>query len=166
MDETMPYVRPSKRVTLPSFIRQRHLPNVPEAREADFLMEHLNDPNYDLKKNRNLQLYSPSDIQTESHMGSNEHLIPRAGLKDSTEIDFDEYAFLFICSFLIQHHPASLLILKFELPSRASMIQPCPSIHSACDPVFLISCSCFPDIFSFWKVAFGPSLHCSFLRFE
>lgn len=33
--------------TVPQFLRPRHVPDVPE--DVDFLMEHLNDPNYDLR---------------------------------------------------------------------------------------------------------------------
>jgi hypothetical protein len=36
-----------KVVTLPHFIRPRHVQDVPE--DVDFLMDHLNDPNYDLR---------------------------------------------------------------------------------------------------------------------
>jgi OPT family small oligopeptide transporter len=35
---------------LPQFLRPRHVPDVPE--DVDFLMEHLNDPNYDLRSPR------------------------------------------------------------------------------------------------------------------
>ena len=34
-------------VALPQYTRPRHVPDVPQ--DVDFLMEHLNDPNYDLR---------------------------------------------------------------------------------------------------------------------
>ena len=103
MDETKPY--PSEKVMLPSFTHERrasrgHVSNVlsePEARDVDFLMEHLNDPNYDLERNKKVHpSYLASDIGTGSHTGSDGHLTLKAEPKNSTEIDFDEYAFLFI----------------------------------------------------------------------
>ena len=110
MEETKSHPSPNERVILPSFIRQRHVPDVPE--DVDFLMEHLNDPNYDLKKpvpshdarssdsleleNKKVHLsYSPSDIDAESHMGSDRYSTSRAESRNSTAIDFDECAFSF-----------------------------------------------------------------------
>jgi hypothetical protein len=34
-------------ISLPQFARPRHVPDVPE--DVDFLLDHLNDPNYDLR---------------------------------------------------------------------------------------------------------------------
>jgi hypothetical protein len=44
--------------TLPLFLRPRHIPDVPE--DVDFLMEHLNDPNYDLHSLRRASTSSTS----------------------------------------------------------------------------------------------------------
>jgi hypothetical protein len=46
--------------TLPLFLRPRHIPDVPE--DVDILMEHLNDPNYDL---RSIRRASTSTASTE-----------------------------------------------------------------------------------------------------
>jgi len=98
MDETKPH--PSEKVIPPSFTHERggHVPNVlSETRDIDFLVEHLNDPNYDLERNKKVHpSFFASDIDTESHAGSGGHLTLGAEPKNSTAIDFDEYAFLFI----------------------------------------------------------------------
>jgi len=81
MDETKPH--PSEKVIPPSFTHERG--------------EHLNDPNYDLERNKKVHpSFFASDIDTESHAGSGGHLTLGAEPKNSTAIDFDEYAFLFI----------------------------------------------------------------------
>jgi hypothetical protein len=99
MDETKPHPC-EKKAILPSSTHERrgHVSNVPsEARDIDFLMEHLNDPNYDLERNKKVHpSYFASDIDTGPHTGSDGHLTLRAEPKNSTAIDFDEYAFLFI----------------------------------------------------------------------
>ena len=45
-------------VSLPQLLRPRHVPDGPQ--DADFLQEHLNDPNYDLRN------YSKSIVSTDA----------------------------------------------------------------------------------------------------
>jgi hypothetical protein len=95
MDQTKFSSSRNEKFTQPSFIRLRRVPDVPE--DIDFLVEHLNDPNYDLERNKKVHpSFFASDIDTESHAGSGGHLTLGAEPKNSTAIDFDEYAFLFI----------------------------------------------------------------------
>lgn len=78
-------------------LRARHVPDVPE--DVDFLMEHLNDPNFDLTqsrppsfssiaKNKN-DLYN-SDIDAESQLDSDRYSSSRPESRNSTAVDFDE----------------------------------------------------------------------------
>jgi hypothetical protein len=87
-------VEPIEMMTL----RSRQLPDVPE--DVDFLMEHLNDPNFDLTKSYPPSTFSVatdtqakkiyaydrhSDYDTDSHFDSE-----RPGSRNSTAVEFDE----------------------------------------------------------------------------
>jgi hypothetical protein len=90
----------------PNFLRPRNVPDVPE--DVDFLMEHLNDPNYDLRRasfssasthsfemdsknphdrKRHSLDYKGSEFDSESQA---DYSTERAGSRISA-IDFDEY---------------------------------------------------------------------------
>ncbi|KAJ3574619.1 hypothetical protein NP233_g1653 [Leucocoprinus birnbaumii] len=78
-------------------LRSRHVPDVPE--DVDFLMEHLNDPNMDLKKSyppsmrsvstdfqgKKIYAYDQSDYDAESQFDTD-----RPSSRHSTTIDFDD----------------------------------------------------------------------------
>lgn len=82
----------------PDTFRARQLPDVPE--DVDFLMEHLNDPNFDLKKPRRSvhsptydfkeKKYSSSEIDGDSQFDYDRYSTERPESRNSTEIDFDE----------------------------------------------------------------------------
>lgn len=82
-------------------LRSRAVPDVPE--DVDFIMEHLNDPNFDLRsrppsftsvdKPGNQKPY-PQDTDAESQL-SDRYSTSRAESRNSTAIDFDEYAHFF-----------------------------------------------------------------------
>src|SRR4051794_19082324 len=48
MEDAKPYSSAADPGVGPHFLRPRHVADVPE--DVDFLMEHLNDPNYDLRR--------------------------------------------------------------------------------------------------------------------
>ena len=108
MDEIKSYPKRHEQVTLPSFRRKNRVPDVPE--DVGLFMEHLNDPNYDLRKplpslnartprssevenKKAHRSYSPSDSDTESYIGSDRYSTSRGESRNSTPIDFDECAF-------------------------------------------------------------------------
>jgi len=111
MDQTKFSSSRNEKFTPPSFIRLRQVPDVPE--DIDFLVEHLNDLNYDLTKPMSShnahrsysldlenmevhQLYSSdTDTQSSTTVRSDRHLSLSAEAGNSTEIDFDECAFVF-----------------------------------------------------------------------
>lgn len=73
-------------------LRARHVPDVPE--DVDFLLEHLNDPNFDLtsrlrEKRIKKDTYEPSHIDTESQFDSDRYS-SRAGSQITAVDDFDE----------------------------------------------------------------------------
>lgn len=87
-------------VSLPHFTTPRHIPDVPE--DIDFLMDHLNDPNFDLRHRSKVSLASTeipnkdgldkdkdSDFDTESQIGSTRY--SEASISDFA--DFDEYVY-------------------------------------------------------------------------
>ncbi|KAJ7771028.1 OPT oligopeptide transporter protein-domain-containing protein [Mycena maculata] len=98
-DDFKPYVSSSE--ALPQYVRRRTVPDVPE--DVDYMMDHLNDPNMDLKKPlaKHISLeslkdrkpevktgYAQSDVDAES---SDRYSAPsRAGSRDSTVIEFDD----------------------------------------------------------------------------
>ncbi|KAF8641045.1 hypothetical protein AX17_000689 [Amanita inopinata Kibby_2008] len=98
MDDTRFHNTAMEPVSSQSFFRQRHVPDVPE--DVDFLMEHLNDPNFDLKKpvapSINTQsteipkkkLYESSDLDTESQF--DRYSTSRAESRSSAAIEFDD----------------------------------------------------------------------------
>jgi hypothetical protein len=99
MEESKAYATGTENVAAPTY-RPRQMADVPE--DVDFLMEHLNDPNYDLKKgppsliSEELQqkkihmAYEQSEIDGESHYESDRYSTSRAESRNSTAIDFDE----------------------------------------------------------------------------
>ncbi|KAF7306551.1 OPT oligopeptide transporter [Mycena indigotica] len=89
-DDLKPYTSSSEE--LPQYVRRRHVPDVPE--DVDYMMEHLNDPNLELKRplmkpqSVKDKQYAPSDADAES---SDRYSMPsRAGSRDSTAIEFDD----------------------------------------------------------------------------
>jgi len=84
----------------------RSIPDVPE--NIDLYMEHLNDPNYEFTEISSSHprlneryIYEASDVGTESHYGSDRHLVSKTeSLRTSTAIDFEEYGLLSFCFFL------------------------------------------------------------------
>lgn len=103
MEEAKPYNSSMEAVAVPTFLRPRRVPDVPE--DVDFLMDHLNDPNYDLKKrmpspissdsiemsHKKIRMsYDPSEVDTESHFDSDRYSTSRAESRNSTAIEFDE----------------------------------------------------------------------------
>jgi hypothetical protein len=107
-------------------LRPRNVPDVPE--DVDFLMEHLNDPNFDLKKSRPPSARSvPYELKekkfhrtsseigdAESHI-SDRYSTSRAESRNSTNIDFDEYvlAVVFFVVILFIFLVANRPTLKF-----------------------------------------------------
>ena len=80
-------------------LRARHVPDVPE--DVDFLMEHLNDPNFDLTKSRppsfvsaetrtKKDFYESSDVDAESQFDSDRYSTSRAESQVTAVDDFDE----------------------------------------------------------------------------
>jgi hypothetical protein len=83
----------TERVNVPSTLRERNVPDVPE--DVDFIMEHLNDPNYDLKSRPPSFVSVDSkgyktDGEAESQFDSDRYSTSRAESRSSTAIDFDE----------------------------------------------------------------------------
>jgi hypothetical protein len=73
-------------------LRARHVPDVPE--DVDFLLDHLNDPNFDLSSRRaesriKKDTYESSDIDTESQFDSDRYS-SRAESQITAVDDFDE----------------------------------------------------------------------------
>lgn len=101
MEDSVSYTTATEHVSLPTY-RPRHSPDVPE--DVDFLMDHLNDPNYDLKTGyasrtavefrskppKDKESYELSDIDAESHYESDRYSTSRAESRNSTAIDFEE----------------------------------------------------------------------------
>lgn len=125
----------------------RHVPDVPQDAEFDdFMMEHFNDPNFDLHKRSKLNLASVeslpnkkdtafkdggSDFDTESHVESTGY--SDAPMSDFT--DFDEYVlplelFAIITYISLVSRPTP----RCARQSRALTTPPCPSAPSACGP--------------------------------
>ena len=86
-------------------LRSRHVPDVPE--DIDFLLEHLNDPNFDLTQSRppsfssagtrrktKKDIYESSDVDAESQFDSDRYSISRAESQVTAVDDFDEWVFL------------------------------------------------------------------------
>jgi hypothetical protein len=88
-----PFTSSTEQVNLPSTLRERRAPDVPE--DVDFIMEHLNDPNFDLKS-RPPSFTSVdgkkyhTDGDAESQPDSDKYSTSRAESRHSTAIDFDE----------------------------------------------------------------------------
>ncbi|KAF8898456.1 OPT oligopeptide transporter [Infundibulicybe gibba] len=105
MEDTKTYSSSTERVAIPT-LRPRHVPDVPE--DVDFLLEHLNDPNYDIKKHplpsptsehspdsfemnrKHLRMsYDHSEMDTDSRFGSDRWTPSRAESRNSA-VDFDD----------------------------------------------------------------------------
>ena len=91
------YGTSSDHVPTPDAFRVRRLPDVPE--DVDYIMEHLNDPNYDLRKPPSVRShvydvrekkYRPSDIDGDSHYDSDRYSTGGSESRNSTAIEFDE----------------------------------------------------------------------------
>ena len=78
---------------------RRRVPDVPE--DVDFLLEHLNDPNFDLTKSRppsfvsaeirtKKDIYESSDIDAESQYDSDRYSTSQAESQITAVDDFDE----------------------------------------------------------------------------
>ncbi|KAF9458343.1 glutathione transporter [Collybia nuda] len=99
MEESRAYASGAEQVPAPIY-RPRQLADVPE--DVDFLMEHLNDPNYDLKqgppsivsqdfqKKKLHMAYEQSEVDAESNYESDRYSTSRAESRNSTAIDFDD----------------------------------------------------------------------------
>ncbi|KAJ7042685.1 OPT oligopeptide transporter [Mycena alexandri] len=98
-DDLKPYI--SSNEELPQYVRRRNVPDVPE--DADYFMDHLNDPNLDLRKPMGKPVSSdsfknsgrkPTDGQSDVDVEeSDRYSTPsRAGSsrRDSTVIEFDD----------------------------------------------------------------------------
>lgn len=96
MEETKPYTSSTEQIDLQS-LRPRNVPDVPE---DVYLMEHLNDPNFDYNNNRPLSIASSADMSkkkrfsqnddVESRFETDRYSTSRAESRNSTAIDFDE----------------------------------------------------------------------------
>ncbi|KAG6817630.1 hypothetical protein H0H87_006258 [Tephrocybe sp. NHM501043] len=94
-DTTYAYTTSSaEHIGTPTY-RPRHVPDVPE--DVDFLMEHLNDPNLDLKKPRSVSSFVLKGKEAgfgsedaESHYESDRYSTSRAESRNSTAIEFDD----------------------------------------------------------------------------
>ena len=97
MEALNAYTTSSEQIQASDAFRPRQLPDVPE--DVDFLMEHLNDPNYDLKQPPSVhshlhdfkeKKYQHYDVDGESQYDSDRYSTERAESRISTAIDFDE----------------------------------------------------------------------------
>lgn len=127
MDHYDAYTTAAEPVSLPTY-RPRQMADVPE--DVDFLMEHLNDPNYDLKKPHSLRsdvelhpktktYYENSDVDAESHYESDRYSTSRAESRNSTAIDFDEcvVCLCFLLAIISHTISVSRRTPKYALPS-------------------------------------------------
>jgi hypothetical protein len=98
-DDLKPYTSSSEE--LPQYVRRRNVvPDVPE--DVDFLMDNLNDPNLDLKHRMGKPISSESFKEGKHYASSDDDVessdrystSSRAGSRNSTAIEFDEYAVL------------------------------------------------------------------------
>lgn len=93
--------------------------------DEDFLMEHLNDPNYDLRKPlrpRSSNQDHSSEHEKKSYHSDTEsfdrYSDERADSRNSTAVDFDECVYHFLISGrLLNHLLANLPIQKYEQQS-------------------------------------------------
>ena len=144
MDDTKSFSTANDVVTLPHLDHDNHRPSNDTANDVDYLMEHLNDPNFDLRtrpptlrsnndKKHPYSHYSASDIDAESHYGSEGRSPSRAESRSSAAIDFDEYVSfsILLSPPHLSIHLANPLTLKSELQWLVSMIRPCRSTLSA-----------------------------------
>lgn len=109
MEEARPY-------TPDQVLRERNVPDVPE--DVDFVMEHLNDPNFNLSRppsfisvveKQSTKKYDGEDGEVESHFESDRYSTSKAS-RNSTAIDFDESVLLMympLSSFLTTCHSES-----------------------------------------------------------
>lgn len=100
-DNVPPYTTATEEPSaLPNYLRARHVADVPQ--DVDFLMEHLNDPNFDLTKpvhvprsdsqefseKQEKKLYEHS-VDADSHFDSEPYNRPDSR-NSSSHVDFDE----------------------------------------------------------------------------
>jgi hypothetical protein len=90
-----PYM--SSNEELPQYVRRRNVPDVPD--DVDYMMDHLNDPNLDLKrpmaKPVSSESYKANKQATDAHSdiyaeSADRHSAPSRASRDSTAIEFDE----------------------------------------------------------------------------
>jgi OPT family small oligopeptide transporter len=88
----------SQEIIIPPLFTPRHVPDVPDDVEGDYLMDHLNDPNFDLKGNLKTSSYSLSDkkkIADGSEYGprtdSDAESTARHSMTGSTMSDFTDF---------------------------------------------------------------------------
>jgi len=112
MEDTNVYTSSTDKAFPLQFLRPRNVPDVPEDIDTDFVMEHLNDPNIDLKRpfrdsiesleladKKSQKFYASSEIDSESDRYSTD----RAESRNSTAVDFDEYVFSLRCCTIFAH---------------------------------------------------------------
>lgn len=131
-----------------SVMRHRGVPDVPE--DVDFIMEHLNDPNFDLRSELQSDLsdsstqvfdpekknvsYTPSEFDAQSCSESTRHSTASRTESHVSAFEYDESVdlhpacFIFLLTIPLA---ASPLTPKFVPLSALSMIPQCPSTHSA-----------------------------------
>ncbi|PFH50769.1 hypothetical protein AMATHDRAFT_3624 [Amanita thiersii Skay4041] len=101
MDDMRPYSTSTEPLSANSFFRTRQIPDVPE--DVDFMMEHLNDPNFDLKRpmlptvnsgsgsfemHEKKLFYEHSEADTESQF--DRYSTSRTESRNSAAIEFDD----------------------------------------------------------------------------
>ncbi|KAJ6501623.1 OPT oligopeptide transporter [Mycena vitilis] len=100
-DDLKPYI--SSNEDLPRYVRRRNVPDVPD--DVDYMMDHLNDPNLDLKtpmgkpvssesrseslKGSKKPTYTSSDVDHDAEWSDRQSAPSRAS-RDSTAIEFDD----------------------------------------------------------------------------
>lgn len=119
-------LQPNSAATNTSVMRARRVPDVPEDIDSNFIAEHWDDPNYDIKRGPPSFVSNPEQRKGYSYSDTESYL-DRPESRNSTAIEFDEwvvFSFLFSSS---SHHIAlaNLLILKFVRLLLALMTQIC-----------------------------------------
>ncbi|KAF8213549.1 OPT oligopeptide transporter [Mycena galopus ATCC 62051] len=91
-EEFKPYT--SSTEELPQYVRRRNVPDVPEDADVDYMMEHLNDPNMDLRKPMGKPVSSESFKVNKTYAHSDDDAesrsAPSRASRDSTAIEFDD----------------------------------------------------------------------------
>lgn len=78
--------------TLPQFVRPRHVPDVPQ--DVDFLMDHLNDPNFDLRSPRRTSAATEYEYDHKKHptTASTDHSGKGSDFDAESRADTDRYS--------------------------------------------------------------------------